>query len=148
MYCTTLYYTVLYCTYIGPRRVLCCYYSISISISISSMLYFIGLLMYLQGLFWLVLLPLNSSEVQPTPTPSTTISTNLYNVHFIPMAGVGKKRRALIGPWWCKGSTRNWHYFHHWPSMPADSRRQWTPSVRKYVTPSTRDWPDGIWRYK
>ena len=36
--------------------------------------------------------------------------------HFIPSVGVGKERRTLIGPWWCKGSSHYWNYLEdYWP---------------------------------
>ena len=36
------------------------------------------------------------------------------------VGGMGKEKRTLTGPWWCKGSTRYWNYLEgYWPSAGA-----------------------------
>ena len=57
---------------------------------------------------------------------------NLYVA--IPIVGVEKERRTLIGPWWpAKAASVTGTTLTTTGFVPADSR-QWTPSVRNCVT--------------
>ena len=77
-----------------------------------------------------------------------TLST-CYN-HSIPIGGVGNRRRTLVGPWWCKSSTRHWNYLEdYWPCAGGLSAvKTMGTQLRGPINSRLAHWRMAVWRNK